>query len=186
MQQKFHFTVVITVVTIALILMVNFEMDSFKSRADLQSDRRQRKENSVIISSRSSINDLEKELSFLNPDMYFCEDIFQKGRQNRSEFEHIWAELEKHDQIVETLKSELRAKNITKKRRCMEGYSYRYAEEGHIMAKLARWVKILHVCKRVEICCFIVARRYISFGVKWRMYELSCQHVLIWVFQNSP
>ena len=137
MPQKSHFTVVIAVVTIALIIMVNFEMDSFKSRANLQSETRQRKQNSVIISSRSSINDLEKELSFLNPDMYFCEDIFQKG-QNRSEFEHIWAELEKHDQIVETLKSELRAKNITKRKRCMEGYSYRYAEEGHIMAKLAR------------------------------------------------
>ena len=135
MQQKFHFTVVITVVTIALILMVNFEMDSFKSRANLQSDTRQRKENSVIISSRSSINDLEKELSFLNADMYFCEDIFKKG-QNRSEFEHIWLELENHKLILKTVQSEVAAKNLTG--RCMEGYSYKYVEEGHMMAKLAR------------------------------------------------
>ena len=136
MPQKSHFTVVIAVVTIALIIMVNFEMDSFKSRANLQSETHQRKENSVTISSRNLINDLEKELSFLNADMYFCEDIFGKGRQNRSEFEHIWLELENHKLILKTVQSEVAAKNLTG--RCMEGYSYKYVEEGHMMAKLAR------------------------------------------------
>ena len=144
MPQKIHATAAITVVTIALILMLTFKLDSFKLRANLLSEalahQRQRKENPVIIKSRNSINNLEKELSFLNPEILKCEEIFEKG-QNRSEFEHIWSELKNYNRVLKTVKNELKAKNITKK--CCEGYSYRYAEEGQIMAKLARWVKKL-------------------------------------------
>ena len=100
----------------------------------------QRKEISEVISFRNPISSLEKELSFLNPEILKCEEIFKRG-QNKSEFAHIWSELKNYDVVLKNVKLELRAKNITKK--CCEGYSYRYAEEGQIMAKLARWVKKL-------------------------------------------
>ena len=139
MPQKTHVTAVITVVTIALILTITFKLDSSKTRAPLPSETsefsHQRQENSGVVSSRNPINNLEKELSFLDPEILKCEDIFKKG-QNKSEFEHIWSELKNHNKIVKTVKGELRAKNITES--CLEGYSYLYAEEAQIMAKLAR------------------------------------------------
>ena len=91
-----------------------------------------------VKTSRYLINNLEKELSFLHPDILKCEDIFdhpEKG-QNRSEFEHIWSELVKYNQETYKAKKELIAKNITQK--CYGGYSQRYPEEGQIMVKLAR------------------------------------------------
>ena len=145
MPQKTHVTAVITVVTIALILTITFKLDSSKTRAPLPSDTldfsHQRQENSGVVSSRNPINNLEKELSFLDPEILKCEDIFKKG-QNKSEFEHIWSELSNYDLILNIVKGNLKARNITQK--CCEGYSYRYAEEGQIMAKLARWVKLLN------------------------------------------
>ena len=92
--------------------------------------------------SRHAINNLEKELSFLHPDIRKCEDIFDdpKKGQNRSEFEHIWSELVKYNQAANKAKLKLIAKNIT--RRCFGGFSYRYPEEGQIMAKLARLVQL--------------------------------------------
>ena len=136
MPQKFHVTAAIAFVTIALVLTLNFKLDSFKLRsnllAELQEYQHQRKDNP-----RSLINNLEEELSFLNPEILKCEEIFEKG-QNQSEFEHIWSELKNYDRVLKTVKKELKANNITKK--CCEGYSYKYTEEGQIMAKLARWV----------------------------------------------
>ena len=73
----------------------------------------------------STINNLEKGLSFLHPDIRKCEDIFddpEKG-QNRSEFEHVWSELVKYNQAANKAKLKLIAKNIT--RRCFGGFSYR-------------------------------------------------------------
>ena len=136
MPQKFYVTAAIAFVTITLILTLNFKLDSFKLRsnllAELQEYQHQRKDNP-----RSLINNLEEELSFLNPEILKCEEIFEKG-QNQSEFEHIWLELKNYDRVLKTVKKELKANNITKK--CCEGYSYKYTEEGQIMAKLARWV----------------------------------------------
>ena len=142
MPQKFHVTAAIAFVTIALLLTLNFKLDSIRANlpSETQEYQRQRKENPVIIKSRNSINNLEKELSFLNPEILKCEEIFEKG-QNQSEFEHIWSELKNYDRVLKTVKKELKANNITKK--CCEGYSYKYTEEGQIMAKLARWVKKL-------------------------------------------
>ena len=130
MPQKIHFTAVVTVLIVAIILMLNLKLNSLQSRAKLLSETLQRQE-----TSRNSLNNLEKELSFLNPEIFTCEEIFKTG-QNKSEFEHIWSELKNHNKIVKTVKGELRAKNITES--CLEGYSYLYAEEAHIMAKLAR------------------------------------------------
>ena len=139
--------------------MLNFKLDSFKSRAtnlqpqthqreentlminsfesgaDSQPETHQREENTLVINSRKSINNLEKELSFLNPEIFLCEEIFEKGL-DKNEFEHIWSELRSYNLILSTVKSEVAAKNLT--RRCMEGHSYKYAEEGYMMAKLAR------------------------------------------------
>ena len=130
MPQKIHFTAVATVLTVAIILMLNSKLNSLQARAKLLSEALQRQENS-----RNSLNNLEKELSFLNPEILACEEIFGR-HQNKREFEHIWSELKKYDLILETVKSEVRAKNI--KKPCHEGYSYKYTEEGQIMAKLAR------------------------------------------------
>ena len=86
-------------------------------------------------SPKNLITSLEKELDFLHPEIMKCEDIFKKG-QNKTEFEHIWSELSQYDLVLKKVKSELK-RNHTKGS-CMEGYSYRYPEEGQTMAKLAR------------------------------------------------
>ena len=137
MTQNVHVAAAITVVTIALILMFTFGLDSSKLRANVPPEYlHKREEDPVIMSPRKTINNLEKELSFLNPEILACEEIFGRHHQNKREFEHIWSELKKYDLILETVKSEVSAKNI--KKPCHEGYSYKYTEEGQIMAKLAR------------------------------------------------
>ena len=80
-------------------------------------------------------NNLEKELSFLDPEILQCEEILENG-QKTSELEHIWSEMKNYNQVLAKVKRELIAKNTTKK--CFDGYSYKYAGEAQIMAKLAR------------------------------------------------
>ena len=79
---------------------------------------------------------MEKELRFLNPDIALCEDIFKKG-QHKTEFEHIWSEMDKFTLVLENVKSEFQAKGLSPSR-WFEGFSFQYVEESHIMAKLAR------------------------------------------------
>ena len=90
------------------------------------------------INERNSLINLENELSFLRLSAALnCEHIFEKSQNNKSEFDHIWSEMENYVLVLDNLNKELKSKGLSQSR-CFEGNSHKYAEESHVMAKLAR------------------------------------------------
>lgn len=82
--------------------------------------------------------DMTPYLSFLDPNIVKCEQMFSLGKSaknNMSEIQHIWDELKQHDAFIEKTVSTMTPEA---KKNCREGYSSRYQAEGYVMAKLAR------------------------------------------------
>ena len=122
---------------IAYIITVDNSYVKVSTLVNADSETGQRKRGAgTIRSNMIRVLDMRSYLTFLDPEILQCRDVFH-SRSNQSEFSHVWSALHGFDKLLRKVRNTLRLRQHSRGT-CNEGYSSRFPEEGYVMAKLAR------------------------------------------------